>query len=63
MSTWNAARIAARASSLHWPLVRNMVVRSEETVFQTVGHLFPPSRVIREENPCLTDENEGISKA
>jgi hypothetical protein len=68
--TWKFARSAARASSLHCPLVRNMAVRSEETIVQIAGHFPPPpsrstnrSRSNNEDTLRLTDVREGNSIA
>lgn len=36
--SWKTARIAARASGLHCPLLRNFAVRSLEIWVQTAGH-------------------------
>jgi hypothetical protein len=43
--SWNINLIAARASGLHCPLVKNFCVNSFEMSFHTAGQVPPPSRV------------------
>jgi hypothetical protein len=43
--SWKTARIAARASGLHWPFVKNFVVKALEIWVQTAGHVL--SRLLR----------------
>ena len=46
--SWKTSRMAARASGLHSPPVRNLAVKFFEMSFQTAGQLLPPSlRAIR----------------